>query len=86
MTRLSQLTAIAVSALCLPAYAMGQAAAEVDANGDGLLSVSEVQAVYPDVTAETFSAMDLNADGALDDAEVIAAQEAGVMPEAPSDS
>lgn len=85
MTRFNKLAAIAVSALCLPAYAMGQSATEVDANGDGLLSVSEVQAVYPDITAETFSAMDLNADGALDDAEIVAAQEAGVMPAAPSD-
>jgi hypothetical protein len=85
MTRFNKLTAIALSALCLPAYAMGAGAAELDSNGDGLLSVSEVQAVYPDVTAEQFSAMDLNADGALDDGEVVAAQEAGVMPAAPSD-
>lgn len=85
MNRISKLTAIALSTLCLPVYAMGQGAAELDVNGDGLLSVSEVQAVYPDVTAEQFSAMDLNADGALDDAEVVAAQEAGVMPAAPSD-
>ncbi|MBD3663460.1 hypothetical protein H9Q16_05970 [Sulfitobacter sp. TSTF-M16] len=64
---------------------MGSGAAELDANGDGLLSVTEVQAVYPDVTAEQFSAMDLNADGALDDSEVVAAEEAGVMPVAPTD-
>lgn len=85
MTKLNKLAAIAVSALCLPAYAMGAGAADLDANGDGLLSVTEVQAVYPDVTAEQFSAMDLNADGALDDAEVQAATEAGVMPVAPSE-
>lgn len=85
MTRLTKLTASALIALSLPAYAMGDGAAELDANGDGLLSVSEVQAVYPDVTAEQFSAMDLNADGALDNAEVTAAQEAGVMPAAPTD-
>lgn len=85
MTRTNTLTAIALSALCVPALAMGAGASELDSNGDGLLSVSEVQAVYPDVTAEQFSAMDLNADGALDDSEVVAAQEAGVMPEAPSD-
>ncbi len=54
MTRLTKMTALAVSVLCLPAYAMGDGAAELDANGDGLLSVSEVQAVYPDVTAEQF--------------------------------
>tara|TARA_R110002110_G_scaffold97902_1_gene251044 strand:+ start:940 stop:1200 length:261 start_codon:yes stop_codon:yes gene_type:complete len=85
MTKLNKIAAIAVSALYLPAYAMGAGAAEVDANGDGLLSVTEVQAVYPDVTAEQFSAMDLNADGALDDAEVQSATEAGMMPEAPSE-
>ncbi len=85
MTKYNKLAAIAVSALCLPAYAMGAGAAEIDANGDGLLSVTEVQAVYPDVTAEMFSAMDLNADGALDDAEVQAATEAGMMPAAPSE-
>jgi hypothetical protein len=85
MTRLTKFAAIAVSALCLPAYAMGEGAAELDANGDGLLSVTEVQAVYPDVTAEQFSAMDLNADGALDDVEVQSATEAGMMPAAPSD-
>lgn len=85
MTRLNKLTAIALSTLCVPAFAMSAGAAELDANGDGLLSVSEVQAVYPDVTAEQFSAMDLNADGALDNEEIVAAQEAGVMPETPTD-
>jgi hypothetical protein len=80
MTTMSKITAAALTALCLPAYAMGAGAADLDSNGDGLLSVTEVQAVYPDVTAEQYSAMDLNADGALDDAEVTAAQEAGMMP------
>ena len=45
MTRLNKLTTIALSSLCVPALAMGAGAAELDANGDGLLSVSEVQAV-----------------------------------------
>ncbi len=55
-------------------------AAEADANGDGLLTIDEVQAVMPEVTAESFTAMDLNADGTLDAAEVEAAREAGQMP------
>ncbi|MFK7835120.1 MAG: hypothetical protein AB8B60_02765 [Sulfitobacter sp.] len=84
MTKTFRMTAIALAATCVPAFAMGAGAAEVDANGDGILSVAEVQAVYPDVTNEQFSAMDLNADGALDDGEVQAAQEAGMMP-APSE-
>lgn len=84
MKKIYQMTSVSLVALCIPAFAMGAGAAEVDANGDGILSVAEVQAVYPDVTADQFSAMDLNADGALDDGEVLAAQEAGMMP-APSE-
>ncbi|WP_370401686.1 hypothetical protein [Sulfitobacter sp. JB4-11] len=82
MTNLTK-TAI-LSMFLVPGVALAMTAAEVDANGDGLLSVAEVQAVFPDVTAEQFSAMDLNADGGLDDGEVEAAQEAGLMP-APSE-
>ena len=56
------------------------ASSDVDANGDGFLTLDEVQAIYPEITAESFSAMDANADGALDQTEVTAAQEAGLMP------
>lgn len=56
------------------------AATSADTNGDGVLTIDEVQAVMPEITAETFNAMDTNADGALDAAEVEAAQEAGLMP------
>ncbi len=68
------------------AWAMSESAAAVDANGDGVLTIDEVQAVFPDVTTDTFVTMDLNADGALDEAEITAAEEAGIMPTAPSDS
>ena len=80
MTYLTKTAALTI--FLAPSLALAMTAAEVDANGDGLLSVAEVQAVFPDVTAEQFSAMDLNADGGLDDAEVEAAQEAGLMPAA----
>lgn len=72
-------TALATVSLFVLAGAVS-AATEADANGDGVLTLDEVQAVMPDVTVETFSAMDLNDDGALDAAEVQAAQEAGLMP------
>ena len=52
MTKTFKMTMVAIATLCMPAYAMGAGAAEVDANGDGILSVAEVQAVYPDVTTE----------------------------------
>lgn len=62
-----------------PALAMSDNAVEVDANGDGVLSLEEVQAVWSNVTAEDFATMDANADGTLDDTEIKAAEEAGMM-------
>ena len=56
------------------------AAAQVDTNGDGFLTLDEVNAAFPEIKAEEFSAMDVNADGVLDNGEVAAAQDAGLMP------
>lgn len=88
MTKTTTHTAVvSVAALIFSAsavLAMSEAASAVDANGDGVLTIEEVQAVYPDVSAEGFSAMDLNADGALDSSEVAAAEEAGLMPATPN--
>ncbi len=64
----------------LPVAALAQSAADLDTNGDGLLTIDEVQAAFPDMGTDTFTAMDLNADGALDAEEIAAAQEAGLMP------
>lgn len=64
----------------LPLAATAQTAAELDTNGDGLLTIDEVQAAYPDMGTDAFTTMDLNADGALDAEEIAAAQEAGLMP------
>ena len=80
MTKLTKLAVITSFAMSIPAYAMSQSASEIDANGDGVLTIDEVQAAFPDTTGETFSTMDLNADGALDSSEVGAAQDAGLMP------
>lgn len=78
MKKIAALTALA--ALAFPALAMGQSAADLDTNGDGVLTIDEVQASFPEVTSDAFAAMDLNADGALDSDEITAAQEAGLMP------
>jgi len=74
------LTAIAVIGIGATAYAMSETASALDANADGLLTVEEVQAGLPDVTAEGFAAMDANGDGALDSDEVTAAETSGLMP------
>ncbi len=75
---------IGLGALANSAIAMGERAVEVDANGDGLMTVDEVQAVYPDITAEIFAEVDTNNDGVLDDAEMVSGQEKGLVP-TPSD-
>ena len=69
--------ALAVLALGTSA-AFAQAA--LDTDGDGMVSLAEVQAVVADFTEEQFAGVDANADGMLDEAELAAAVEAGVIP------
>ena len=52
----------------------------IDSNGDGMVTIEEIQVVFPDVTAELFSEADTNADGSLDADELIAAQDAEILP------
>ena len=78
MTKIASLTFMV--AMSIPALAMSQVASSLDANGDGVLTIDEVQASFPEMSSDSFAAMDLNADGALDADEVAAAQEAGLMP------
>lgn len=52
----------------------------VDTDGDGMVSMEEFATAYPDLTDETFAAADANADGMLDEAELAAATEAGLIP------
>lgn len=73
------ITTTAVFALSASAFA---AMVDVDSDGDGVASFTEMLAVYPTMTEEGFSAIDVNADGVLDEAEMTAAQEGGLIPEA----
>lgn len=84
MTRLTKIAALLSAALAVPSFALANTM-EIDTNGDGLLSVAELQTVYPEITGEQFSVMDLNADGGLDAAEVQGAGEAGMLPTAPTE-
>lgn len=58
------------------------AMSDVDTDGDGVASFTELLAVYPTLTEDGFSAIDANADGVIDEAEMTAAQDAGLIPEA----
>lgn len=51
-----------------------------DVDGDGLVSMDEFAAAYPDLGEDAFMVADANADGALDADEIAAAAEAGVLP------
>lgn len=52
----------------------------IDTNADGMMAIEEVQAAFPDVTADQFSETDANADGSLDAEEMTAAQDAEILP------
>lgn len=51
-----------------------------DADGNGVYSMEELVAAYPDLTEETFTAADTNEDGSIDAEELAAAIEAGNIP------
>ena len=52
----------------------GTAFAEVqDSDGDGVFSMDEMVAAYPDLTEETFGQIDTDADGAISAEELAAA-------------
>ncbi|MDI3335836.1 EF-hand domain-containing protein [Defluviimonas aestuarii] len=56
-----------------------QSMTELDADGSGALSLEELQVIYPSATEDTFVTIDANADGAVDEAELTAAVEAGTL-------
>lgn len=56
------------------------ALAEVeDTDGDGVYSMEELMVAYPSLTEELFTTIDGNGDGAVDEDELAAALDAGVL-------
>jgi hypothetical protein len=72
------LTILSALTFSLPVAVLAQSSA--DTNGDGVLTIEEVQAVMPEVGTDEFSVMDANDDGVLDVDEIAIAQEAGLLP------
>ena len=70
------MTLTAIMGLSLPLAAMQS----VDVDGDGVVTLGELQAVHVDVTAEDFAALDINGDGVLEAEEYAAGVETGVIP------
>jgi hypothetical protein len=76
MTKLNLAITVCVAGLAMaPAFAQEVA----DADGNGTYSMEELVAAYPDLTAEVFTTVDANADGAVDATELKAAQDAGTL-------
>jgi hypothetical protein len=83
MKRISLLLATVLGLGAIPAMAQDAAAPEIaDTDGNGTWSMDELVVAYPDLTAETFTAVDANADGAVDQAELAAALADGLLPAA----
>ena len=79
--------AIALAPLALASAAFAQTLPEVaDPDSSGSWSLVELQAVWTDLTEETFKSIDTSADGAVDATELQAAVDGGViaLPEASS--
>lgn len=60
---------IAAAAALLAAPAFAASFAEVDADADGAVSLSEAQAAMPDLSVDDFTVADVNGDGALSETE-----------------
>ncbi|WP_439637637.1 hypothetical protein [Oceanicaulis sp.] len=69
MKRQVLITTIAAAAFAGTAFAEAPMFDTVDVDGDGLVTLSEAQAVAPELTEGEFAAFDVNADGGLDEGE-----------------
>lgn len=65
--------------LAAPAFALS--VSEVDTDGDNLISFAEMAQRYPDLTTETFAEVDTGDDEFVDETELAAALEAGLIAE-----
>ncbi|WP_071688965.1 EF-hand domain-containing protein [Nioella sediminis] len=61
--------------------ALAAQGAPMDADGDGLVTLEELQAVVPEATEELFTTIDTDDSGTLDLAEVSRAIDMGLLPE-----
>ena len=68
--------AMVAALFAAPAFA---SVSDIDTDGDNLASFAEMVVVYPDLTEETFAEIDTSGDSFVDEAELAAAVEAGVL-------
>ena len=71
---------IALGIIAVPGAALAADYVAADGNGDGMLSLEEVQAILPEISTDTFIAVDADGDGLLNQDELAVAQTEGLMP------
>ncbi len=72
--------AFGITGVCLMTAAFAAEDMMMDTDGDGLISLAELQFAYPEMTQEIFAAIDADGSGALDELELSVAMEAGILP------
>lgn len=83
MKRIATSVLAVVTLAALPALAQTETVPAIeDTDGSGNWSVTELQVAYPELTEENFTTIDTNVDGAVDQAELAAAQADGTLPAA----
>lgn len=78
MRRVAAVTVVA-ALFAAPALA---ALSDIDTDGDSLASFDEMAVIYTDLTETVFGEIDTDEDGFVNEAELTAAVEAGLLPEA----
>ena len=73
---------LALGVLVAPATAFAADYIAADGNGDGMLSLEEVQSILPEVTTDLFITVDSDGDGLLNADDLAVAQTEGLMPAA----
>lgn len=74
--------ALLATFVAFSAHAMS---AQIDTDGDGKASLVELQTVFPDLTEDLFLEIDANADGLVDDEEMMIAVETELIPDIETD-
>ncbi|MEH6648157.1 hypothetical protein [Sulfitobacter sp.] len=74
--------ALLATFVAFSAYAMST---EIDTDGDGKASLAELQIVFPELTENLFLEIDTDADGFVDDEEMMIAVETEMLPDIETD-
>ena len=69
----------AILAILLGLGGTAAMAAVEDTDGDGVYSMEELKAAYPEITEDVFNEADQNGDGMIDAEELAAAEAAGLL-------